>query len=272
MPVLEKDVLEEELHAWLDGELPPEREAAVEAYLAAHPEERERLESYRDDGAALARVFAYAGEAMAREAVVGEGMPGEAASLAPRVGAPRRGPVLAGWRRAAAILLIFGAGAGAGWLGRDRMPTGGDDLARFAQDAAEAHAVLARGGVQPITVAGTSPEEIEALVSAAIGVRVKLPDASRLGYQLVAGTFMPTPNGRAAQLAFRDATGAADTEISVYFEGKPGATETPFRRFDAGHVTTMAWEDDDLACAISGIVPADRLERMGRLIYEALES
>jgi anti-sigma factor RsiW len=56
------EIPEEELHAWLDGELPPEREAAVEAYLAAHPEERQRLESYRDDGAALARIFSRVGD------------------------------------------------------------------------------------------------------------------------------------------------------------------------------------------------------------------
>jgi anti-sigma factor RsiW len=59
-------VTEEELHAWLDGELPPERMDAVEAHLAAHPEDAARLEAYRADGDALARVFAYAGEAALR--------------------------------------------------------------------------------------------------------------------------------------------------------------------------------------------------------------
>ena len=249
-------VTEEELHAWLDGELPPEREGEVEAYLAAHPEEMRRLEEYRVDGEALARIFAYADVAAVRAPLI----------------APRRAPVFTGWRRAAAVLLIFGAGAASGWLGRDRVPSPTDDLTRFAGNAASAHAVLARGGAETLAVAGTPQQELEAAMSAALGVRVKLPDSERLGYRLVGGKFVPTPTGRAVQLAFRDASGSPATEISIYFEGKPGAAETPFRRFDAGGITTMAWEDDDMACAISGSVPADRLEKMGRLVYEALES
>ena len=34
------------LHAHIDGLLPPERMAAVELYLAEHPEERERWSDY----------------------------------------------------------------------------------------------------------------------------------------------------------------------------------------------------------------------------------
>ena len=40
-------VPEAELHAYFDGELGPERRRAVEAHLAAHPEDALRLESYR---------------------------------------------------------------------------------------------------------------------------------------------------------------------------------------------------------------------------------
>jgi anti-sigma factor RsiW len=44
---LKRGVVETEaLHARLDGLLPPERMAAVERYLAEHPEERERWSDY----------------------------------------------------------------------------------------------------------------------------------------------------------------------------------------------------------------------------------
>jgi anti-sigma factor RsiW len=39
-------VTEDDLHTRIDGWLPPERAAAVEAYLAAHPRERERWCQY----------------------------------------------------------------------------------------------------------------------------------------------------------------------------------------------------------------------------------
>src|SRR5215510_15353419 len=43
-------ITEQELHAYLDGELPDARRAAVEAYLREHPEDARRLEAYRADG------------------------------------------------------------------------------------------------------------------------------------------------------------------------------------------------------------------------------
>src|SRR5215470_14889247 len=50
-----KRIMEEELHAYLDGELPDARRAAVEAYLREHPDDARRLEAYRADGKAIGR-------------------------------------------------------------------------------------------------------------------------------------------------------------------------------------------------------------------------
>jgi anti-sigma factor RsiW len=50
-------VSEEEIHAYLDGELSDDRRAAVATYLREHPEERRRLQAYRADGEAIRRVF-----------------------------------------------------------------------------------------------------------------------------------------------------------------------------------------------------------------------
>src|SRR6202051_4845433 len=40
-------VTEDELHAFVDNELPAERRGDVEAWLAAHPEDAERVQSWR---------------------------------------------------------------------------------------------------------------------------------------------------------------------------------------------------------------------------------
>src|SRR5207245_11553885 len=40
-------VTEDELHAYVDNELPAERRGDVEAWLAAHPDEAERVRSWR---------------------------------------------------------------------------------------------------------------------------------------------------------------------------------------------------------------------------------
>ena len=47
------DVTDHDLQAYADGNLPDERRAAVAAWLAAHPEDAERIESYRRIGEEL---------------------------------------------------------------------------------------------------------------------------------------------------------------------------------------------------------------------------
>src|SRR5258708_36676155 len=40
-------VAEDELHAYVDGELPPDRLAAVEAWLSTHPQDMARVATWR---------------------------------------------------------------------------------------------------------------------------------------------------------------------------------------------------------------------------------
>lgn len=48
---------EDDLHAYVDGALPPERVAEVEAWLAGHPEDAERVAAYRAQNLALKALF-----------------------------------------------------------------------------------------------------------------------------------------------------------------------------------------------------------------------
>ena len=54
----ESTFTEAELHAYVDGRLPEGRQADVEAYLAAHPDEAARLATYRKQAEQLREVFA----------------------------------------------------------------------------------------------------------------------------------------------------------------------------------------------------------------------
>src|ERR1700732_5584791 len=58
-------VTEDELHAYVDNELPAERRGDVEAWLAAHPEDAGRVQSWRAMAEALhARYDSVADEAV----------------------------------------------------------------------------------------------------------------------------------------------------------------------------------------------------------------
>src|SRR5260370_22637198 len=53
-----RPVGEEDLQAWVDGRLTPERAGGVDAYLAAHAEQRSRLSQYSEQRRALRMAFA----------------------------------------------------------------------------------------------------------------------------------------------------------------------------------------------------------------------
>jgi len=242
-------ITEQELHAYLDGELPDARRAAVEAYLREHPEDARRLEAYCRDGEAIARIFSYAGAAI-------QARRSSSASSWRSVSAIP-------WRQVAAAVLILAVGAVAGWFGRERINDAG--MERLGHQAAAAHLILNSPGVEPL--ATSSLDELSRRISSTLGIRVQLRDPSSTGYMLVGARIVPQAEGRAAQLVVR---GPADETITFYLEGRPGAKETPFRRIAGKGLTTLVWEDDDLACAITSTLEPKKLEEVGRRIYDAL--
>ena len=95
-------VTEDELHAYVDNELPAERRGDVEAWLAAHPDDAERVQSWRAMAEALHARY---------DAVANEPVP-KRLELERLVRPPRKWV----YGAIAASLLAFVAGGGTGWL------------------------------------------------------------------------------------------------------------------------------------------------------------
>src|SRR5260221_14211522 len=95
-------VTEDELHAYIDNELPAERRGDVEAWLSAHPDDAARVQSWRTMAEALhARYDSVADEAVPKRLEI------------ERLGQqPRRG----GYGGIAATLGAVVAGRGVGWM------------------------------------------------------------------------------------------------------------------------------------------------------------
>lgn len=98
-------VTEDELHAYFDNELPAERHQAVQAWLASHPDDTERVCAWHALGEELHRCY---------NGVIDEPVP-QRLDLDRLVARPRSWNLGA----AAAVLLAFIAGSGAGWMARD---------------------------------------------------------------------------------------------------------------------------------------------------------
>ena len=131
---------EDELNAYVDGELPAGRVSAVEAWLATHPEDAAKVAAWRKQ-AELIR---------ARYGAVADEMPPQRFNVR-RLTRRRYGAMAAA---AAAIVAAFLAGGVAGWSARGVEAASPSDLARFTADALDAYRLYVVEVRHPVEVPG----------------------------------------------------------------------------------------------------------------------
>jgi len=239
---------EEELHAYMDGELMEARRAAVAAYLRENPAEAVRLEAYRADGEAIARLFARVPQAPTRR----------------RAPSWSRGRET--WIRVAATVLVMVVtfAAGLTWYWRGHI----DETvwARFGSEALAAHLALSTSDSLPRMNA--SLEDVAAFFSAKVNTPIRLEDPANPEFTLVGSKFLVGGKGRVAQLAFHNRAGVL---VTMYFEPWPHKRDVPFRALTGqSNVRTIGWSDRELGCAVTGALPENELERIGNALYAGL--
>ena len=263
-------VTEDELHAFVDGQLPAERRREVEAWLAGRPEEARRIESYRAQMRELHALF---------DPVLDEPLPR-------RVLRAVRPPVPWYARRLVAGLAIALAGGVAGWGLRgaaDGPPEGGPSTLAsgtpgFAARAAVAHAVYSVDARRAVEVDAAHEEQLVAWLSKRLAAPVRPPRLQALGYALEGGRLLPGGRGPVAQFMYRDAAGGRLTLYVSNELGHPAGAgargepngETAFRFAREGGVDVFYWVDGPFGYALSADVGRDALARVGGEVYRQL--
>lgn len=244
-------VTEAELHAWMDGELPPARRAAVERHLAGHPEDAARLDSYRRTAELIAGTYA------------------PLAQLPPAA-APR--PKVRSWRpavAAAAAVLLFAVGGATGWAVRGGPAGGPDANTQVAREAAAAHTVFAADVRHPVEVAADQEAHLVTWLSRRLGEKLTAPKLAPLGFELMGGRLLAVEQGPAAQLMYQDRSGR---RLTVYLRRCPVSSDTAFRIAELGGVTALYWHERGVTWAIAGDVDRNLLRDAAHRVYAAFNS
>ena len=252
-------VTEAELHAYFDGELSPERLRAVEAYLAAHPEDADRLESYRGHDMLIRRAY----RALAERPLPPRLLPIEAR---------RRAPSVQGWWRAMAVaagIVLFVVGAASGWYGHELLTPAAPRTASLVADAAAAHLVYAVEVRHPVEVPASEQDHLATWLGRRLEVPLSVPDLGESGYELVGGRLLPAEKGQpAAQLMYQDSGGR---RVTLYVRATPGDEETAFRFAREGDLSALYWRDGDVAWVLVGELPRAQLLELANRVYAALQ-
>jgi anti-sigma factor RsiW len=256
----EEPVTEAELHAYFDGELSPERRGAVEAYLGNHPEDADRLESYRGQDILIRRAYRTLAERPLSPRLLG---------TVTRRDSPRS----RGWWHALAVaaagLVLFVVGAASGWYGRELIAPAPSRSESLVADAAAAHVVYAAEKRHAVEVPASDEEHLATWLGRRLAVPLRIPDLRESGYELVGGRLLPAGSGEpAAQLMYQDDGGR---RVTLYLRAIPGGEPAASRYAREGDLSALYWQDNDVAWVLVGDLPRDQLDALANRIDAALE-
>jgi anti-sigma factor RsiW len=251
-------VSERELQAHVDGWLDPARLSAVEAYLAAHPDEAARLGAYRRQNEALRAAL---GDSASQD------VPERLRAAARGRGAGRHAVWL---RRTAAAMILLAVGFAAGWGLRGTPETadlaGAGTGAALVKQAAAAHRVYSVEVRHPVEVRAEEAHLI-AWLSKRLGTPLTAPDLAGQGFHLVGGRLLPTAEGAAAQLMYEDPAGR---RVTAYMTANTSGGETAFRFAEEGRLAAFYWLEGPLGYALVGELERGELIALAKSVYQQL--
>ena len=259
-------VIETDLHAYLDDQLPDARRADIEAYLAAHPDAAARLRDYQKHERALRELFSPVLNEPPPEALRQQAMKPPHAEQAHQAALSR-------WslqRIAAGVFLTVVSGA-AGWLAHGQYQSS-DRLAVLTplpHHAAVAHAVFSADVKRPVEISAEHEDQLVTWLSKRMGSPMRPPKLGPLGYELVGGRLLPGDNGPVAQFMYQDANGQ---RLTLYVSAEIKANQdTAFRYTQEGQVNVFYWVDGKWGYAISANTPKSALSLVATSVYDQLE-
>lgn len=228
---------EEDIHAFIDGELDTARAREIAARIAADPALAETVAAFQADKALIA---AHYGPLLDRP------LPRRMADTIAR----GRLPLRLNFTRLAMAASVLVA-----------LVTGFALYVLPPKDGAVDAAVAAHEG----QVTGSNVAADAAGISGVLGLKLKLPDLAKAGYTLAGVTAVPAARGRAVKIAYHNAAGELFT---LYLEKSPGNAQFEITR--RGDVLVCLWQDDVLATVMVGRMPAAEMLRVASLAYNGL--
>jgi anti-sigma factor RsiW len=246
-------VSDDELHAYIDGELSSDRQEAVAAWLATHPDAAAQVAAWHAQADAIRARYG---------AVINEPLPARL-KLERLIRRQKSWPAIA----AAAAVAAFLVGGGAGWLAHGATTPSSNGVEKVTSDALEAYKLYTVEVRHPVEVAGDERAHMTQWLTKRLGYEQRIPDLQSMGLKLVGGRLLPGPDGAAALYMYE---GASGERFTIYCS-RTRIPETALRYKHGDRVATFYWVDEQHAYVVSGPSDRDRMETITKAIYEQVE-
>jgi anti-sigma factor RsiW len=233
-----RPITEDDLHAYVDHALEPERRSEVATYLDDHPDIAKRVGAFVDQRKFLRAALA---------PIADEPLPPEL-NLSRIIEQRTRRPSVVRWAMAAVVLLCIGGASG--WVMRGALQASPEGLAALAQEASASYSVYAPDHVRPVEVRASDGAQLVQWVSDRLHRPVKVPELSTSGYRLMGGRLVATQHGPAAMFMYDDDHGS---RLVVLTRPMSSADQNaPMTPRSQGDIGGFAWADDGMGYSLVG--------------------
>ena len=240
-----RPITEDDLHAYVDRALEPERRAEVASYLDNHPDVAKRIAAFSGQ-----RELLRAALAPTADEPVPAGL-----NLARIIENRRRRPSRLSWAIAAMLLLSIG-GLG-GWAVRGALEASPSGVTALALEAADSYNVYAPDHVRPVEMRASDSAQLVQWVGSRLRQPVKVPDLAASGYRLMGGRLVATSHGPAAMFMYDDDHGS---RIVLLTRPMSSADQNaPMTGHSKGDVAGFAWADGGIGYSLVGQAPVESL-------------
>jgi anti-sigma factor RsiW len=246
-------VTEDELHAYLDGELPADRRGAVQAWLASHPEDTARVARWRAQADAIrARYGPIASE-----------------PVSARFDLDKLARGTRSWRAIAAVAVVmaFLAGGVVGWMAHGASAAAPSRFDIFTTQALDAHRVYVVEVRHPVEVTGDERPHLVQWLSKRLDYELRIPDLEQSGLKLVGGRLLPGPFGPAAFCMYE---GASGERFTIYY-ARTDSPQTAMRYRAGDRFAALYWVERGLTYVVSGPADRERLLSVAQAAYDQID-
>jgi anti-sigma factor RsiW len=249
------------LHAYADGQLGDAERAAVEHYLAAHPDAAADVAAWQRQNEAMRALFP---APAANEPVPARLSPHR---LANDIRIARRQSLV---NIAAAVTLVV-LGGGIGWFGRDYATPTKAASDYLIEAAVTAHSLYVKEKTRAVEVAADAPN-LMTWLSNRITTPIDAPNLTAEGFTFLGGRLLPSDPeygvpSPAAQLMYENAD---SQRVTLYITAALPDKLEAWQFETRNGVEAYYWANDAVTCTVVADLPEDELRMLGRKIFEQL--
>jgi len=260
-------ITEEDLHAFVDGLLTPERRAEVSTWLHAHPEQAVRIAGWKADRLRVRQSLA---------AVAQEPLPPRlhlrrlAATSHPSSALPFWRSWQWGrpdWAIPAAAALLLLVGASSGWVLRGYNAGAPSPLFALGQEAAASYSVYAPDRLRPVEIRADEQDQLTAWARERTGSPLAIPELSAAGYRFMGGRVVAGAQGAAVLLMYDDDRGTRLVMLARPMKNAPNSTMAAVAQ---GGVRGFVWSEKGVGYSLVGEAATDTLHPLANEIRQQI--